>query len=92
MKHVLTMTMNPCIDRTVYFAQFRAGETNYVDSVIEEAAGKGINVAVGLAHLHVPVKALGFTYDENAKCLYEKLDAEGISHHFVQLPGRMRVN
>ena len=92
MKHVLTMTMNPCIDRTIYFAQFRAGETNYVDSVIEEAAGKGINVAVGLAHLHVPVKALGFTYDENVKCLYEKLDAEGISHHFVQLPGRMRVN
>ena len=92
MKRVLTMTMNPCIDRTVYFAQFRAGGTNYVDNVTEEAAGKGINVAVGLAHLHVPVKALGFSYEENAKTLYEKLDAEGVFHRFVQLPGRMRVN
>lgn len=92
MKQVLTMTMNPCIDRTVYFAQFRAGETNYVDKVMEEAAGKGINVAVGLAHLHVPVKALGFSYEENEKCLYEKLDAEGIPHVFVSLPGKMRVN
>ena len=92
MKRVLTMTMNPCIDRTVYFTQFRVGGTNYADSVIEEAAGKGINVAVALAHLRVPVKALGFSYIENARCLYEKLDAEGIPHRFVELPGKMRVN
>lgn len=92
MKRVLTMTMNPCIDRTVYFEQFRAGETNYVDNVMEEAAGKGINVAVGLAHLRVPVKALGFSYEENEKYLHEKLDAEGIPHSFVRLPGKMRVN
>ncbi len=92
MKKVLTMTMNPCIDRTVYFERFRAGETNYVDHVIEEAAGKGINVAVGLAHLNVPVKALGFAYEENARYLYEKLDAEKIPHTFIQLSGKMRVN
>lgn len=92
MKRVLTMTMNPCIDRTVYFAKFRAGETNYVNKTMEEAAGKGINVALGLAHLHVPVKALGFSYEENACVLYEKLDAAAIPHAFVQLPGRMRVN
>jgi len=92
MKRVLTMTMNPCIDRTVYFTQFRVGGTNYADSVIEEAAGKGINVAVALAHLRVPVKALGFSYVENARCLYEKLDAEGIPHRFVELPGKMRIN
>lgn len=92
MKRVLTMTMNPCIDRTVYFTRFRAGETNYVDNVMEEAAGKGINVAVGLAHLSVPVKVLGFSYEENAEYLYEKLDAEKIPHAFVELPGKMRVN
>jgi 1-phosphofructokinase len=92
MKRVLTMTMNPCIDRTIYLTQFRAGETNYVDNIMEEAAGKGINVAVGLAHLYVPVKALGFAYTEDACILYDKLDAEGIEHAFVQLPGRMRVN
>ena len=92
MKRVLTMTMNPCIDRTIFFSQFRAGETNYVDNIIEEAAGKGINVAIGLAHLHVPVKALGFAYTEDARIVYEKLDAEGIEHAFVHLPGRMRVN
>ena len=39
MKQVLTMTMNPCIDRTIYFSQFKAGATNYVDNIMEEAAG-----------------------------------------------------
>ena len=92
MKQVLTMTMNPCIDRTIYFSQFKAGATNYVDNIMEEAAGKGINVAVGLAHIHVPVKALGFVYEENAKCLFEKLEKEQVSYDFVKLPGRMRVN
>ena len=62
MKKVLTMTLNPCIDRTVYFDSFRVGKTNIVKKVLEEAAGKGINVAVGLQHLEVPVKALGFAY------------------------------
>ena len=79
MKQVLTMTMNPCIDRTMYFSQFKAGATNYVDNIMEEAAGKGINVAVGLAHIHVPVKAIGFVYEENAKCLFEKLEKERLS-------------
>ncbi len=92
MKRVLTMTMNPCIDRTLFFSHFRSGETNYVDKVIEEAAGKGINAAVALAHIHVPVKAMGFAYKENANSLYEKLNAEQIPYEFVELEGKMRVN
>ena len=92
MKKVLTMTLNPCIDRTIYFKTFKQGATNYVDNLTEEAAGKGINVAVGLAHIGVPVKALGFAYADNAGLLYDKLDKEQIPHAFVELPGRMRVN
>lgn len=86
------MTLNPCIDRTIYFKKFKQGATNYVDNLTEEAAGKGINVAVGLAHIGVPVKALGFAYADNAAFLYAKLEAEQIPYAFVELPGRMRVN
>lgn len=92
MKKVLTMTLNPCIDRTVYFESFHVGETNIVKKVLEEAAGKGINVAVGLQHLAVPVKALGFAYKEDLTKLYGKLDAEGIPYAFVEVDGRLRVN
>lgn len=92
MKKVLTMTLNPCIDRTVYFDSFRVGETNIVKKVLEEAAGKGINVAVGLRHLKVPVKALGFAYKEDLLKLYGKLEKEGIPYSFVEVDGRLRVN
>ena len=92
MKKVLTMTLNPCIDRTVYFDTFQAGATNIVKKTIEEAAGKGINVAVGLKHLDIPVKAMGFAYKEDKDKLYGKLDAEQIECSFVEVDGRLRVN
>lgn len=92
MKKVLTMTLNPCIDRTVYMESFEIGATNIVKKVIEEAAGKGINVAIGLNHLQVPVKTLGFAYREDTDKLYGKLDAEQIPYSFVEVEGRLRVN
>ena len=92
MKKVLTMTLNPCIDRTEYYDSFQVGATNIVKKAMEEAAGKGINVAVGLRHLNVPVKAMGFAYKEDKDKLYEKLNAEQIPHSFVEVAGRLRVN
>lgn len=92
MKKVLTLTLNPCIDRTEYYDTFQVGATNIVKKAIEEAAGKGINVAVGLKHLDVPVKAMGFAYKEDLYKLYEKLDAEQIPHSFVEVDGHLRVN
>ena len=92
MKKVLTMTLNPCIDRTEYYDSFQVGATNIVKKIMEEAAGKGINVAVGLSHLNIPVKALGFAYKEDMDKLYGKLDTEQIPYSFVEVIGRLRVN
>ena len=41
MKKVLTMTLNPCIDKTIYMETFQVGGTNIVRKTVEEAAGKG---------------------------------------------------
>ena len=92
MKKVLTMTLNPCIDKTIYMETFQVGGTNIVRKTVEEAAGKGINVAVGLKHLDVPVKAMGFAYKEDKDKLYGKLDSEQIPYSFVEVEGRLRVN
>ncbi len=92
MKKVLTMTLNPCIDKTIYMDTFQVGGTNIVRKTVEEAAGKGINVAVGLKHLDVLVKAMGFAYKEDRDKLYGKLDAEQIPYSFVEVEGRLRVN
>jgi len=92
MKKVLTMTLNPCIDRTLYFDTFQAGATNIVKKTMEEVAGKGINVAVGLRHLGIPVKAMGFAYKEDKDKLYGKLEQEQIPYSFVEVDGRLRIN
>lgn len=86
------MTLNPCIDRTEYYDAFQVGATNIVKKAMEEAAGKGINVAVGLKHLNVPVKAMGFAYKEDLNKLYGKLEAEQIPYSFVEVDGHLRVN
>ncbi len=92
MKKVLTMTLNPCIDRTEYYESFQVGATNIVRKAMEEVAGKGINVAVGLRHLNIPVKAMGFAYKEDLHKLYGKLDGEQIPYSFVEVDGSLRVN
>lgn len=92
MKKVLTMTLNPCIDKTIYLDTFQVGGTNIVRKTVEEVAGKGINVAVGLKHLDVPVKAMGFAYKEDKDKLYGKLNAEQIPYSFVEVEGCLRVN
>ena len=45
-----------------------------------------------LQHLQIPVKALGFAYQEDLDKLYGKLEAEGIPYRFVEVEGRLRVN
>ena len=92
MKKIVTMTLNPCIDKTIYFDTFKAGATNIVKRTMEEVAGKGINVAVGLRHLNAPVKAMGFAYKEDADKLYKKLEDERVAYSFVEVDGRLRVN
>ncbi len=42
---VLTVTLNPSMDRTLQIAGLSIGDVNRVNSIDEEPAGKGINVA-----------------------------------------------
>ena len=46
---VVTITLNPAIDRTVTVSNFTAGTVNRVESVRSHPGGKGVNVASALA-------------------------------------------
>ena len=46
---VVTITLNPAIDRTVTISNFTAGAVNRVESVRSNPGGKGVNVASALA-------------------------------------------
>ena len=46
---VVTITLNPAIDRTVTISNFTAGAVNRVENVRSHPGGKGVNVASALA-------------------------------------------
>ncbi len=56
---VLTVTLNPAIDRTVTITDFAAGKVNRVEHVVQHPGGKGVNVAVTLADDGRAVAATG---------------------------------
>ena len=49
---ILTVTLNPCIDRTVYLDRLTVGSYNRVQSTRSDPAGKGLNVSIVLKNLN----------------------------------------
>src|SRR5690242_5221432 len=89
---IATVTLNPAIDKTVTVPDFAVGKLNRAGAERSDPGGKGINVAKTLAVLGVPVTALGFAAGLNGDYLRRSLDALGIAHEFVSVPGETRVN
>ena len=48
---ILTVTMNPCIDKTIYLDELEVGAYNRVKNTRIDVAGKGLNVSTVLNHL-----------------------------------------
>lgn len=91
-KHITTVTLNPCIDRTITIEDFKIGATNYVIESREEVAGKGINVALALQHLEVPVKSIGFGFISDYDKMISLFRKEQLSYELIKTMGTLRVN
>ena len=57
---VVTVTLNPAIDRTVTIRNFMAGVVNRVEQERSNPGGKGVNVASALADYGHRVAVTGF--------------------------------
>ncbi|PYI57131.1 1-phosphofructokinase [Paenibacillus flagellatus] len=89
---VLTLTMNPAIDKTVTVDQLTFGELNRIRTVRTDAGGKGINVAKVLKRFAVPVTAWGIRAGREGQTLADKLDEYGIPSFFLESDGQTRTN
>ena len=89
---ITTITLNPCIDRTVMLPAVSPGEINLVEKSRSDIGGKGINLAVALTQLGLPVTCGGISFKGNNTQLYDSLDRLGIPYDFVVAPGDMRMN
>ncbi|GAB6155412.1 1-phosphofructokinase [Desulfosporosinus burensis] len=89
---IVTITLNPAIDQTLYFSQFQVGQVNRVGRKCLDPAGKGINVAKVIQSLGHDVAVSGFLGRENANFFEQYFLAAGISDHFIKVDGATRVN
>ncbi|MFX0094351.1 MAG: 1-phosphofructokinase family hexose kinase [Candidatus Hodarchaeota archaeon] len=90
---VLTVTLNPALDRTVYLPFFNPGKTNLVYKSTVEAGGKGVNVSKALNQLEISNCATGVLPAWGANIYLRSLHEMGVTTHFLQMEnGQVREN
>lgn len=89
---VITLTLNPAIDKTILIDKFSFGDLNRVKAVRMDAGGKGINVAKVLKKFGTDVIATGLSAGFQGQRLLGYLQEEGIANDFLILEGETRVN
>ncbi|MCI8996154.1 MAG: 1-phosphofructokinase [Lachnospiraceae bacterium] len=89
---IVTITLNPCMDKTIYLDQLSIGSYNRVQNTRSDLSGKGINVSTALSHFRAKTHCMGLNFRGNAQMLERILDQRGLSHDFVLTDGQIRTN
>ena len=91
-KMIVTVTMNPAIDKTVELTSFIHGGLNRIKQVEYDAGGKGINVSKTICELGGKSIATGFLAGNSGETILRVLKKRGIHCDFVTVPGETRTN
>lgn len=89
---ITTVSLNPCVDRTITLDRFVYGGLNRAVSARGDGAGKAVNVAIVAASLGVQAECVGFLHRENGRIIENRLLLSGVSGDFVWLDGHVRTN
>lgn len=89
---IVTVTMNPAIDKTVEIARFQHGGLNRIQKAEYDAGGKGINVSKTIYELGGNSVAAGFLGGNTGRTIEKVLREAGISCDFVRVDGETRTN
>jgi len=87
-----TITLNPCVDKTLVIDGFTYGGMNRVSNKRADISGKGINVSIVLTQMDIPVKTLGINYNDGSQVLMEELKKVGIKYEAIMVEGVLREN
>jgi 1-phosphofructokinase len=89
---IVTLTLNPSLDRTVRLDRLVPGEVNRVSTPTIEPGGKGVNVSRALdANGHPSIAVVPVGGPEGAE-LARLLEGAGVDARFVPVSGRTRSN
>lgn len=90
--YVLTVTLNPAVDKTVTIERLHEGGLNRIKHVRHDIGGKGINVAKALRSFGVNVKVTGMIAGLQGKQIVSSLRDQGIDTDFQEIDGETRTN
>jgi 1-phosphofructokinase len=89
---IITVTLNPAVDKTTYIEGFNTGVVNRVKELRKDAGGKGINVSKVVNKLGGSTVALGFLGGTPGEFIKEELDRFDIAEDFIWLREATRTN
>lgn len=89
---ILTLTLNPAIDRNVQADRLVFEDRAYILSTSETAGGRGINASVVINNFHGSTKAIACSGGKNGRRLEELLSDAGFPTHFVRIRHNIRTN
>lgn len=92
MKAIYTVTLNPAFDLHYRMAHFEAQKENYVDSILCDAGGKGINISRALKVNGTDSTAFVILGDENGAAFEAQLKRDGLRYAPIHTAGRIREN
>lgn len=91
-KRIMTVTLNPCIDKTIVLNGFCEGGLNRAESVRTDAGGKGINVSKVLKRFGAETLAVGVMGQNGSDDILAELKNRGIGCDFLPVSGTNRTN
>lgn len=89
---IITVTMNPAIDKTIEIENFQVGTLNRIKNSVVDVGGKGINVSKTINAIKGKTLATGFIGGKTGELIKETLENLGIKTDFVKVEGETRTN
>jgi 1-phosphofructokinase family hexose kinase len=89
---IVTVTLNPCIDQTVFVDGLKLHDANRVVRFETDAGGKGVNLSRVVAELGGESVATGLLGGGPGAFVRRVLDAQGVRHEFVEIEKDTRTN
>lgn len=89
---IVTVTMNPAIDKTAELYSFQHAALNRLQNVVTDAGGKGINVSKTIRALGGETVATGFIGGQSGAVIRGVLEGLSIRADFVEVQGETRTN
>ena len=89
---ITTLTLNPCIDKTLLVEDFSIEKTNRAEVLRVDLGGKGINVSRALTALGAKTLCTGFDFSAGeGSFLRRSLAQLGLEERFLTVPGELRM-